>query len=151
MDLLFPIILFLIPILIAFKLCEWQVVTAFILALIAVPAVMILSFHFFEIFYLNKSSDFAEAFTISGMFSIFGFPIYLIIVLPLYYFLQSLQFPLHYSFPMIITILMIILFVLITEKEWGWKEIVVILLCSYVHSYFILWLISKLKYFSLGD
>lgn len=150
MDILLPIFFFLIPIVIAFKLCEWQVVTSFIIGVVAVPFLMILLFHLYEIYFMNKPSDFKGVLSISTMFAMFGLPIYLIMILPLYYFLQTLQFPFHYSFPIIISTIMSILFVIITEREWGWKQIAVIILCSYVHSWFILWVISKLRNIQYG-
>ncbi|WP_375578534.1 hypothetical protein ABWH96_16105 [Marivirga tractuosa] len=151
MDFILPILFFLIPILIAFKLCEWQVVAAFLVGVVLVPFLMISLFHLYEVYFMSKTLDFKGALSISAMFSVFGLPIYLIIVLPFYYFLQTLQFPIHYSFPILISIIMCILFVLITEREWGWKQIAVIILCSYVHSWFILWMIAKLKNIQFGD
>lgn len=149
MDVLIPILIFLVPILIAYKLCEWQVVSAFLVGLIVVPFFIIFLFHVYEIYFIGKSPDFNRAFTILAMFALFGLPIYLIIILPLYYFLQSLQFPINYSFPIVISIIMSILFSLMNERDWGWKQIAVILLCSYVHSYFILWLMAKLRSISI--
>ncbi|WP_188466014.1 hypothetical protein [Marivirga lumbricoides] len=151
MDVILPVLIFLVPILIAFKLCEWQVISAFLVGLIAVPFFIIFLFHVYEIYFIGKSPDFNGAFTISAMFAMFGLPIYLIIILPLYYFLQSLQFPINYSFPIVISIIMSILFLIMNEREWGWKQIAVILLCSYIHSYFILWVIAKLRSISIPE
>lgn len=144
MSILGPIIL-LVPVLIAFYFCEWQVVVAFIVAIFVVPFTIIFLTHLFEVFFQHKPIDFKGVFEIWGLFSLAGIPIYFILILPLYYVLKSSSIPVLYSFPASVCIIMFLLFVLLVTKTWGYKEFLVVVGCSILHSLFIIWLISKLK------
>src|SRR5690606_27275189 len=140
-----PVILFLIPVALAFWLCEWQVVVSFLIGIIVVPLILISAIHLYEATFMEKKIDFTEVFEVSALFSAVGLPLYLIAILTLYYALKTLSYPLVFTFPVSITVIMLTLFILITTKSWGYKEVLVILTCSFIHSYFIIWLISRFK------
>lgn len=145
MNILGPIVI-LIPVLIALYFCEWQVVAAFVVTILVVPLAIFFFTHLFEIFFQHKPMDFKEMFEMWGMFAVAGIPIYFILILPLYYILKSSGgIPMLYGFPAGVTIIMLLLFVLLATRSWGYKEVLVVIGCSALHSLFVIWLISKLK------
>lgn len=149
MNRLIPFIFILLPVLIAFYLAEWQVVVSILIGVLVVPFFMIFLFHGYEVFFLQKKLDVSGVLAVGGMYAIFGLPIYLIGIMPIYYVLKSLPYPLVYTFPFIISTVMFLLFILLTTKPWGYKEFLIIVSCTLVHSYFIIWLISRFKAFSV--
>ena len=149
MSKLLPFIFILIPVFLALWFCEWQVVVSFFIGIIIVPVMLIFLFHLYEILFLHKRIDLNGAFEIGALYSVVGLPIYFIFILPVYYALKSFSFSLVYSFPVSISVIMFLFFMFVTTKPWGYKEFLVIVACSLIHSYFIIWLISKLKSFTL--
>src|SRR5690554_4913251 len=101
-----PFIFILIPVFLAFWLCEWQVVVSFFIGIIVVPVMLIFLFHLYEVLFLQKELDLNGAFEIGALYSVVGLPVYFIFILPVYYALKSFSFPLVYSFPVSISIIM---------------------------------------------
>lgn len=145
MNIIAPILFFLIPILVALWLCEWQVVAAFLIGIFVIPPFLFFLTHLFQVFTEQKRMDLNGLFEVGALFSFAGFPIYFLIILPIYYALKASKVPLVYSFPFCLSVVMFILFVIITEKEWGSIAFFSIVACSIFHALFILWLISRLK------
>lgn len=140
MNILGPIII-LIPVLIALFLCEWQVAIAFLIAILIVPFVFILLIDFFQ----QKPMSYKDVLELGFMFFIIGIPIYFILILPMYYGLKSMGMPILYSFPASVSVIMLILYTLITTKPWDYKAALVVVACSISHGLFIIWLIGKFK------
>src|SRR5690606_256967 len=92
-----------------------------------------------------KAMGFNDVIETGFMFSIAGIPIYFILILPVYYVLKSSNMPIVYSFPASVSVIMVIIYTLITTKPWDYKAALVVTACSVVHTLFIIWLISKLK------
>lgn len=140
MNVLGPIVI-LMPVLIALYFCEWQVVIAFFLAVSIVPFALIFLINLFQ----QKAMGFNDVLETGLLLSIAGIPIYCILILPIYYVLKSSSMPMPYSFPASVSIIMVILYTLITTKPWDYKAALVVTTCSTIHALFIIWLISKLK------
>ena len=144
-----PLLFILTPIVIAFYFAEWQVVVAMLIGVLVVPFLLILLFHGFEVLLLYKKLDISGVLAVGGMFAIIGLPIYLMVIMPIYYALKSLPYPLVYTFPCSISVIMFLLFILITTKPWGYKEFLLVVFCSLVHSFLIIALISRFKAISI--
>lgn len=140
MNILGPLIL-LMPVLVALYLCDWQVAIAFFIAILIVPFIFILLIDLFQ----QKPMGFNGVLETGFIFFIFGIPLYFILILPIYYLLKSTSMPIIYSFPASVSVIMLILYTLITTKPWDYKAALVVIACSVVHTYFIIWLISKFK------
>ena len=149
MNRLLPLIFILIPIFIAFYLAEWQVVVSILIGVLVVPLFMIFLFHGYEVLFLDRKLDLNTVLEVGALYGIIGIPVYLIGIMPIYYALKTLSYPLVYTFPFSISVVMFLLFMLITTKPWGYKEFFLIVSCSLVHSYFIIWLISRFKAISI--
>ncbi|MCF6260964.1 MAG: hypothetical protein L3J98_12540 [Gammaproteobacteria bacterium] len=131
---------------IALLLYPWFVNVSFLLAIVLVPSFILLLYGIFQTLFMDKQIDFIEIFTAGSLYSLAGIPIYFILVIPVYLaLLKVTQFPIIFTFPFSLTIIMLLLFVFLTTKSWGYIEVLVITGCSVLHSFFILWLISKLK------
>lgn len=145
MNILAPLIIITV-LLVALYFCEWQVVLAFTLAVLVLPFTLLFLTHLYEVIIQGKQMDFNSAFEIGALFSIAGIFIYFPFILPIYYALKSANnFPILYSFPLSVSIVLFILFILMATKPWGFKEFLVVVGCSMLHALFILWLISKFK------
>lgn len=138
---IFGSIVLLMPVLIALYFCEWQVAVAFFIAVLVVPFILIFLINLFQ----QKAMGFNDVIETGFMFSIAGIPIYFILILPVYYVLKSSNMPIVYSFPASVSVIMVIIYTLITTKPWDYKAALVVTACSVVHTLFIIWLISKLK------
>lgn len=140
MNIFGPIIL-LMPVLVALYFCEWQVVAAFFIATFVVPFILIFAINLFG----QKAMDFKDVIETGFLFSIAGIPIYFILILPIYYALKSSSMPMLYSFPASVSIIMLIIYALMTTKAWDYRVILAVIVCGILHSLFIMWLISKFK------
>jgi hypothetical protein len=140
MNILGPLII-LAPVLVALYLCEWQVVIAFFIAILIVPFIFIFLIDLFQ----QKPMGFNGVLETGFMFFIIGIPLYFILILPIYYILKSTSMPMIYSFPASVSVIMLITYTFITTKPWDFKTALVVIACSVVHAYFIIWLISKFK------
>lgn len=148
MNILFPILFFALPLAIAFKLCGWEVVAAFIITIIVVPFFIVFLSHLIGILFYNKEFDPKGCIELGAIFAIPGIPIYFIGILPLYYLMRSIDFPLYISFPCCISAIMLILAILIAERPLSYLHYLMIIACSFLHSLLIAWLIAKFKSFS---
>ncbi|WP_223846314.1 hypothetical protein [Wenzhouxiangella sp. AB-CW3] len=142
---LLPLAFLLLIVALAFWLAEWQVVTAFLVAVLALPFLLIMGIHLSEMYFNDASLDLEGVFGISLVLSLVGLPIYLIGLLPLYYLLQYTPAPLTVSFPIAVTGLMLILLAFLMERDWSWSAAGVVVACSLVHAWVILYLAEKLK------
>lgn len=138
-------IIFFLPILIAFRLCDWRVVTSFLISIISVPTFFIGLEGLYRAYVQHETVDWKDAASISGIFILFSVPIYFLVVLPLYHLLKTFSFPIILSFPLLITAIAFSFFLLMVTKPWGIKEILIILVCSVFHSMVILLGITLLK------
>lgn len=145
MNVLAPLIT-IIALLVALYLCEWQVIAAFFVAVVAVPIILVFLTHLYEVGVQHQPMNLKEAFEMGSFFSLAGVFIYFPLILPVYYVLKSaVNFPILYSFPFGVCIIILALFALMATKPWGYKEFLMIVACSMLHAFFILWLISKFK------
>lgn len=139
------VIIFILPIVVAFRLCDWRVVVSFLISITAVPALFIGLGGLYAIYVENQTLKWNDFGAVLAIFVLFGIPIYFLLVLPLYYVLTSLSFPIMISFPLLITVLAFSIFLLMVTRPWGIADVVGIVVCSVLHSMMILFGIVLLK------
>lgn len=139
------IIIFVLPIIVAFRVCDWRVVVSFLVSIIAVPTLFIGISGLHSIYIENQTLKWNDFGTLVTIFVLFGIPIYFLFVLPLYHVLAGFSFPIMISFPLLITVIALSIFLLMVTKPWGIAEVAVIASCSIFHSMMILFGIVLLK------
>lgn len=149
MSILFPIAFFAIPLLIALKLCGWQVVVSFLVAIFIVPFCVVFFTHLVQVMTGKQTFNFKECLEISGMFAIPGIPIYFLIILPLYYFIQTLNINFYIAFPCAVSVIMLVIVKLLENEPQPFWFYLVVIGCGVAHSLLIVWLIIKLKSLSV--
>lgn len=135
----------------AFVVSEWQIAAAFLVAIIAVPLTIVFSTHIYEVVLNGETFNISDVFMVSSLFILGGIPLYFAFVMPLYYALNLLSFPVVISFPLAVTAFIVTLFVLFATGSWGYLVLLVVAACSAFHSLFILWLISIFKSIAWSD
>lgn len=139
------LIIFILPVAIAFRLCDWRVVLSFLNSIITVPAIFIGFGFLYSLYTENESWKWSEFGVMVSMFALIGIPIYFLLVLPLYYLLLGFSFPIWISFPLVITLIMGSIFFLLTTKPLGFTAVGLIAVCSIFHAAVILSGIFLLK------
>ncbi|WMJ72281.1 hypothetical protein RCC89_03745 [Cytophagaceae bacterium ABcell3] len=140
------LIIYFIPLFVAFYVCEWQVVVAFIIGVWVVPPVLFaLSEGASYLIHGEFTVGLNDIFSLGMIFSLVGMFIYFVAILPLYYVLQTLDYSIYLTFPSAIFLVMLILFTLLATQSLGVLGLAVVLFCSIVHSLMILWIIDMLK------
>lgn len=139
------VIIFILPIVVAFRLCDWRVVLSFLVSITAVPAFFIGLGGLYQIYVENQTLRWNDFGAVVTIFVLFGIPIYFLLVLPLYYLLSSFSFPIMMSFPLLITVIAFSIFLLMVTKPWGIMDVAAIVACSVLHSMVILLGIALLK------
>lgn len=139
---LLGLLLLIAPIIIAFKVCGWRYITAFIVAIFGVPAAVILGSAIYEALIHSGEFDLKEILGFSAILGIAGLPIYFLLVIPVYFGLKRLSFPVMYSFPLSLIAIMLAFFLLISDQPMGIDVVLIISGCSLLHAFFILWLIK---------
>jgi hypothetical protein len=139
------LIVFILPILVALKFCDWRVVISFAISIVLVPIFFVSLTHLYMVNIQNEESSWDTAGIAAKIFILASVPIYFVLVLPLYHYLKTLQFPLSISFPLVITAIAFSIFLLLVTKPWGLKEVLIIIGCSVFHAFVILFGIALLK------
>jgi len=137
-------VLLVLLILLAFYVSEWQVALAFLVAVIMVPITYVLSYHMYEVIVKGQEFDSVKI-MMGGIFAMLGIPVYYALMMPSYYILKNLGFPIIISFPFVVSVIILILFKILATKPWGFTVFITLAGCGILHSLFILWLISKFK------
>ncbi|HTF96843.1 MAG TPA: hypothetical protein VL995_11975 [Cellvibrio sp.] len=145
MSILFPILFFGIPLVIALKLCGWQVVISFLVAIFIVPFCVVFFTHLAQVITGKQVFNVKECLEISTMFAIPGVPIYFLIVLPLYYFIQTFNINFYIAFACAVSVVMLVVAKLLENEAQPFWVYLVMAGCSIAHSLLIVWLIAKLK------
>ena len=149
MSMLFPILFFGIPLVVALKLCGWQVVVSFLAAIFIVPFCVVFFTHLVQVVIGKQVFNVKECLEISGMFAIPGVPIYFLMVLPLYYFIQTLNVNFYIVFPSVVSLIMLAMVKLLENEPQPFWVYLVVASCGIAHSLLIVWLIIKLKSLSV--
>jgi hypothetical protein len=143
MNIILPFIFFLIPLAFAFKLSGWKVTVAFLVAVIAVPFCVIFISEIFQKLVDGKPIDWKGCFAFGFMFAMGGFPIFFLIILPLYHFLKSIPFNFYITFPTSVALVMLAVFFMIAERRETLWVYPIIIGCGAAHALLIIWLINK--------
>lgn len=139
------VIIFILPIVVAFRLCDWRVVLSFLVSIITVPAFFMGISGLYSIYVENQTLKWNDFGALVTMFALVGIPLYFLLVLPLYYLLTTFAFPIMISFPLVIATIAVSMFLLMVTKPWGIIEAAVIAGCGIFHSMVILLGIALLK------
>ena len=145
MSILFPILFFGIPLVVALKLCGWQVVVSFLIAIFIVPFCVVFFSILIQSLVEKQEFSFKECLAITAMFAVPGIPIYFLIILPLYYFIQTLNVNFYIAFPCIVSAIMLVIVKLLENEPQPFWFYLVVIGCGVAHSLLIVWLIIKLK------
>ncbi|VAW69881.1 hypothetical protein MNBD_GAMMA09-3810, partial [hydrothermal vent metagenome] len=113
----------------AFVVSEWQIAAAFLVAIIAVPLTIVFSTHIYEVVLNGEAFNISDVFMVSSLFILGGIPLYFAFVMPLYYALKLLSFPVAISFPLAVTAFIVTLFVLFATGSWGYLVLLVVAAC----------------------
>lgn len=139
------LIIFILPVVIAFRLCDWRVVLSFLIGIITVPAFLLGLGNLHSVYIENQSFKLSDFGVIVSFFILCSIPIYFLLVLPLYYLLLSFSFPIWISFPSVISLIVCSIFLLLALKPLGLVHLAVLILCSVLHSAVILFGIILLR------
>lgn len=121
----------------------WRLVLAITVSVIAIPFIVIPAVAIYEKVVVGKEAPLGDAFSIAGLFAFFGWFLYLLFVAPLHAGLKALGLYLPIFFPLAVASVSTVIFFLLAEQRiplWGWGLVV---LCSYLHAWIILWIMGN--------
>lgn len=149
MSIIFPVVFFAIPLLVALKLCGWQIVVSFLIAIFVVPFCVVFLSNFTQAVIEKQEFSFKDSLAITAMFAVPGIPIYFLIILPLYYFIQARDINFYIAFPCAVSVIMLFIVKLLENEPQPFWFYLVVISCGIAHSLLIVWLIIKLKALSV--
>lgn len=143
--LFFVMLFFVMPLFMAFKLCGWQVVVSFLIAIFIIPFCVV----FLSVLTLpppeHMEFSFKDGLAITAMFALPGIPIHFFIILPLYYFIQKLKVNFFIAFPCVVALIMLVILKLLEKEPQPFLAYLIVIGCGVAHSLLITWLIIKFK------
>lgn len=122
---------------------SWQLVVAIAVACISVPFAVLFLAGAYELVAEGSPLLASDLASIAGLFAIIGFALYLIFIAPAYYLLRHLSAPFQITFPTLVVMFNLGLFVLLTEQA-PIQGYVLVPLCGLAHAWVILWLMRLL-------
>ena len=149
MNILFPILFFGFPFVVAIKLCGWQVAVSFLIAILAVPFFAVLLTHLLDVALEKQRFDFKGCLAITGIFAIPGVPLYFLIILPLYFFIQKFNVNFYLAFPLVVSLMMLVTVKLLEKEPQPFWFYLLVTGCGIAHALLIAWLIVRLKSLSV--
>lgn len=141
---IFGLLLLVLPIALAYWLVEWRLVTAFVSTAIFFPFLVMTLVQLFLVLFQDKKFDWVEIKDMGGIFAIGSIYVYMILVLPAFLCLRSLPMPIVWSFPIMVSVIVFgVFFLLKNERPADVATLIVISICSCLHS----WIILGVYYF----
>ena len=122
---------------------SWQLILAIAVATVSVPFVVLLLAGAYES--VAKGTPFlvSDLISIAGLFAILGFVLYLVFIAPAYYLLRRLSAPLYLTFPALVAVFNLVLFMLLAEQA-PMPGYALAPICGLVHAWVVLWLMRLL-------
>lgn len=149
MGILFPILFFGVPIAVALKLCGWQVVVSLLIAIFVVPFCVVFFSILTQSLVEKQEFNIKECLALTAMFALPAIPIYFYIILPLYYFIQTLNVNFYIAFPCFVSAIMLVIVKLLENEPQPFWFYLIVISCGIAHALLIIWLIIKLKALSV--
>lgn len=135
-----------LPIVLAYIFVEWRLVTAFFSTAVLFPFLAIIMVQLFFVLIQDKKFNWDEVRTGGGIFAIGSIYVYMILVLPAFLYLRTLPIAIHWSFPVMVTVVVFgVFFLLKNSRPADAATITVITICSCLHSWMILGIYQLLK------
>ncbi|WP_126803386.1 hypothetical protein [Aliidiomarina minuta] len=122
---------------------SWQLIVAIAVACISVPFAVLFLAGAYELLAEGSPLLVADLVIIAGLFAFIGFALYLVFIAPAYYLLRHLNAPFHITFPALVVMFNLGLFVLLAEQA-PIQGYVLAPLCGLAHAWIILWLMRLL-------
>lgn len=142
----FGLLLLVLPIVLAYWLVEWRLVTAFVSTAILFPFLAMSLVQLFLVLFQDKKFDWIEIKDMGGIFAISSIYVYMILVLPAFLYLRTFPLAVYWSFPVMVTLIVFgVFFLMKNSRPADVTTLAAITICSCLHSWMILGVYYLLK------